>query len=142
MDYMLLAKELLSTKIKLNNLPAGEALIKMCEGEYYVLTFLFSNGSCAHPSQLSRSMAVSTARVAAILNKLEKKGFVQRSSDPDDERKVIVTLTDSGYNEVSLSIENVLIYLSKILETLGPEDAKEYIRIQKKLLASSAKIQL
>lgn len=38
---MLLAKELLSTRTKLNNLPAGEALIKMSEGEYYVLTLLF-----------------------------------------------------------------------------------------------------
>ncbi len=141
MDYMLLAKELLSTRTKLNNLPAGEALIKMSEGEYYVLTLLFSNGLCSHPSQLSRSMAVSTARVAAILNKLEKKGFVQRSADPDDERKVIVTLTDKGCFEVSLSTKNVLIHLSKILESLGPEDAKEYIRIQKKLLASCTKMQ-
>ncbi len=138
MDYMSLAKELLSTRTKLNNLPVGEALIKMSEGEYYVLTFLFSNGLSAHPSQLSRSMAVSTARIAAILNKLEKKEFICRSDDPSDERKVIVTLTDKGYFEVSASIENVLIYLSKILEKLGPDDAKEYIRIQKKLLSSCA----
>ena len=136
MDYKSLAKDLLMTRTKLNSLSAGEAMIKMSEGEYCVLAFLFSNERSAHPSQLSRSMSVSTARIAAILNKLEKKGLILRSCDPTDERKVFATLTDKGYFEFSDFLENTLLLLENILEKLGPDDAREYVRIQKKLLDS------
>ena len=136
MDYISLAKELLAIRTKLNNLPTGEAMIKISEGEYYVLTFLLSNGLSAHPSQLSRSMSVSTARIAALLNRLEDKGMICRTCDPTDDRKIIVTLTEKGNSEVSSIIKNTVLDISKLLEKLGEHDAEEYVRIQKKLLAS------
>lgn len=140
MDYINLARELLSIRTELNNLPIGEAMIKMSEGEYYVLTFLLSNGFSAHPSQLSRSMSVSSARIAALLNRLEEKGMICRTCDPKDDRKVIVTLTEKGKTEVSSTIENTVLCISKTLEKLGEYDAEEYIRIQKKLLLASSDI--
>lgn len=137
MDYKSLAEELLSIRTKLNNLPTGEALIKISEGEYFVLSFLLSNGSSAHPTQLSHSMSVSTARIAALLNRLESKALISRSCDPTDERKVIVTLTEKGVSAALELINSTVNDLSKLLEALGPDDASEYIRIQKKLLLAS-----
>lgn len=139
MDYVSLAKELFFVRTRLNHLPVGEAMIKLSEGEYSVLSFLLSNESFAHPSQLSRHLSVSTARIAALLNRLEKKGLVRRSCDPSDERKIIVTLTESGASCVSSGIENAIDGLSKLLEALGEKDAEEYLRIQKKLLSAADK---
>lgn len=137
MDFVSLSRELISLRAKLNNLPSGESMIKMSEGENRVLSFLLSNGASAHPSQLSRSMSVSTARIAALLNRLEEKGMICRSCDPTDDRKIIVTLTEKGYSKISSIIEDTVFDISKILETLGEDDAKEYVRIQKKLLTIS-----
>lgn len=137
MDFVSLSRELISLRAKLNNLPSGESMIKMSEGENRVLSFLLSNGTSAHPSQLSRSMSVSTARIAALLNRLEEKGMICRSCDPTDDRKIIVTLTEKGYSKISSIIEDTVFDISKILEALGEDDAKEYVRIQKKLLTIS-----
>ena len=64
--------------------------------------------------------------------------MICRSCDPTDDRKIIVTLTEKGYSKISSIIEDTVFDISKILEALGEDDAKEYVRIQKKLLTISA----
>ena len=67
MDYSALAAELLSFRTALHHLPAVRGLDELSGGEYFVLHFLLRHGGTAGPSELSRSLYASSARIAARL---------------------------------------------------------------------------
>ena len=68
MDYSALAAELLSFRTALHHLPAIRGLDEMSGGEYFVLHFLLRHGGTAGPSELSRSLYASSARIAASIH--------------------------------------------------------------------------
>ena len=78
-------------------------------------------------------MAVSTARIATLLNKLEERKHIQRLVDPDDKRQLIVVLTDAGREKILRHREEILPGIQAFLEELGEEDAAAYLRIEQKL---------
>lgn len=133
MDYMKLAKELLDIRIKLVQVPFVQILSKMERGEIFVLHYLVTHGGPIHPKDLSTAMAVSTARIATLLNKLEEKNQVRRYVDPEDKRQLIVVLTDEGRQKILQYRAEILPDIRDYLEELGPEDAQAYIRIEQKL---------
>lgn len=137
MNYPELASELLSLRASLDHLPFGIELSEMSGGEYFALSLLHANPSPIHPSDLSRAMNVSTARIAALLKHLEEKGWIERNPDKEDERKVSVTLTEKGKTLIAEKRRKILSRLCRILEALGPNDAFEYIRLQKKLISAA-----
>ena len=96
MDYSALAAELLSFRTALHHLPAVRGLDEMSGGEYFVLHFLLRHGGTAGPSELSRSLYASSARIAALLKHLEAKGWIVRTPDAADVRRVDVVLTEAG----------------------------------------------
>ena len=134
MDYSALAAELLSFRTALHHLPAVRGLDEMSGGEYFVLHFLLRHGGTAGPSELSRSLYASSARIAALLKHLEAKGWIVRTPDADDERRVDVVLTEAGAACIRERLGAVLDEVSVLLSALSPEEAAEYVRLQRKLL--------
>ena len=106
---------------------------------HFVLNYLLTHGSQAHPKELNREMAVSSARIAALLNHMEEKGLVIRKDDATDNRQVIVCLTEKGNALIEEKKAELLQNVIQLLEYLGPEDAQDYIRIQKKIIHGFAK---
>jgi MarR family transcriptional regulator, organic hydroperoxide resistance regulator len=45
---------------------------------------------------LSRRIGIETASSTAVIDQLEKLGFIRRKRDPQDRRRIIVTLTPAG----------------------------------------------
>ena len=133
MDYTSLAQELLTVRANLLQVPANQQLSQMVRGEMFVLNYLFTHEGAIHPKELSRQMAVTTARIASLLNHMEQKQLLQRRADPGDNRQVIVELTEQGRETIQSIRTEVIRYLRIMLEGLGPEDAQAYIRIQKKI---------
>ena len=77
---------------------------------------------------------LTTARIAAMLKSLEGQGMVTRTPDPADNRQVIVSLTKKGAALVEERLSGMVHSVAKMLEALGEEDAKAYVRIQAKLV--------
>ena len=133
MDYFALANELLRVRANLLQVPANQQLSKMVKGELFVLNYMATHEKVVHPKELSEKMAVTTARIASLLNHMEEKKLIQRNADPHDSRQVVVVLTDEGKRAIQRVREEVISYVSAMLETLGPEDAENYIHSQKKI---------
>lgn len=133
MDYNLLANELLNARTNLLQVPASQKLSKMLKGEMFVLNYMSTHETIIHPKELSQKLAVSTARIASLLNHMEEKKLILRYTDPNDSRQIVVVLTEEGRNAIQRIRAEVVSYLSSMLESLGPEDAEAYIRIQKKI---------
>ena len=55
----------------------------------------------ASQQEVARRMAVDRTTMVALIDDLEGKGLVQRQQDPDDRRKNVVVLTDTGRTTLS-----------------------------------------
>lgn len=137
--YHDLATELVSLNIQLFRLPAKQHLSQLTKGERFVLFYLLTHRFKAHPRDLSQNMLVSTARIAALLGRMEEKQLVARSQDPKDNRQVIVTLLPRGESAIREIYVSATQSVARMLEALGPEDAAEYLRLQRKILANAAR---
>jgi DNA-binding MarR family transcriptional regulator len=137
MDFDALAHELIleilqhppNLRWKTNEFSQGE--VKMLEYLY-----IFQDGLTA--GELSTKMNISTARVAATLNGLEKKRLIRRCADERDKRKIVVYLTEGGRITGQEKYERMLRRISRLFAALGERDALELIRLFRRVLSLSA----
>ena len=134
MCYEDIASELLKTRAEFLHVQALQEMSKMLKGELFVLNYLATHEQQTHPNKISKEMAVSTARIAVLLNRLEEKGFITRTDDPEDNRQVIVRLTEKGAENIAQCRKETLSHVTELLEHLGPDDARELLRIEKKIV--------
>ena len=78
---------------------------------------------------IATALEMSTPRVAAALNVLEKKGFVSRASVQTDRRKIAVCLTDAGRAEIEHIRQITEQTIEYLMETVGERDMFEFLRI-------------
>lgn len=136
MDYSELAAELLRSMHALRRFKPQRNINEAIQGETFVLGYIVHHGGEVLPGDISQEMDVSSARIAAALNSLEKKGLVTRQIDTNDRRKIIVGITQEGRNLAGKHNQAALGVAVKMLECLGEHDAREYVRIMKKLAES------
>lgn len=133
MYYQSLASELIRIRMNLLQVPASQKLSGILRGELFVLNYLYNRDERVHPKELSEKLSVSTARIASLLNHMEEKHLVVRETDLQDSRQVLVRLTPDGLDAIRRCRSDVLANVERMLEGLGPDDAREYIRIQEKI---------
>lgn len=133
MFYELLAEEYFEIRTRMMKMPKNRQMNRALQGELFVLEYLMAHDREAHPKDLSRAMAVSTARVARLLKHMEEKMLIIRRMDGKDNRQVIVSLTDEGVALGEEQHEESRRAIIEMLEKLGSEDAREFIRILKKI---------
>lgn len=61
---------------------------------------ILSTGLAVAPSLLGRRLGLTSGSVTAMLNRLERLGYVDRSPDPTDRRKVAVRMTPDAARKV------------------------------------------
>ena len=134
MDYHALAEKLIDLQYGLHQVPANRQLSILDKGIFFALNYLMAQHKAVNPKELSKEMAVSSARIAALLNHLEEEGLVRRTADPEDKRQIRISLTEEGAQLIHDKRAEVVDILAHTLSQLGPEDANTYIRIQTKII--------
>ena len=82
-------------------------------------------GETLSPSELAKDMMLSTSAMTNRLDRLEKRGLIERMMDPNDRRGQKVTLTDKGF---SLADEMVVTHVAteeKMLAKLSLEERNQ-----------------
>lgn len=133
MDYKVLANELFQNMIRTRKKSFHKKVDEMSHGERKILAYLTYGKNRVTSGELSEYLDLSTPRVASALNSLSKKGFIKRKKDEQDKRVVIVNITEPGKSFVKEEHEEAMGALEKILEKLGEQDAREFVRITKKI---------
>ncbi|QAT42781.1 MarR family winged helix-turn-helix transcriptional regulator [Aminipila luticellarii] len=134
MNYVELAEQFLQKSHQLQTYTHHKKIDGIMRGEAFVIIYISESGGKVLPSEISREMNISSARIATALNSLEKKGLITRQIDVSDRRKILVDLTADGK---SLAIEHkqmALVAATHTMELLGETDAKEFIRIISKII--------
>jgi DNA-binding MarR family transcriptional regulator len=133
MEYEKLAVELLENMKALFRAKMHQRVNDAIGGEVFGLQYIAMKGGSVLPGEISSEMNVSSARVAAALNNLESKGLITRRTDKNDRRKVIVEITEEGRTSVDKHLSKITGGTAKLLEMLGENDAREYVRITGRL---------
>lgn len=134
-DSELLAERLVDqTELLFRNGPQKQ-IGKHAQGECFVLRCLARSPKPLLPSDLSTMTQFSTARIAVVLNTLEKKGYITRAIDPADRRRVLVSLTSVGAEYVRSIRQQLRQRMQRLLAELGEADAEEYLRITERILS-------
>ena len=103
------------------------------QGTCLILNILRNAGQLT-AGEIAKRLDVSTARVAAALNSLEKKGCVERLKSATDGRMVVVRLTASGRATLESREEQLLAIIGRILGKLTEEELLSLLHIIEKLV--------
>lgn len=133
MDYKELSYEFLQMMYKHYQIKAQQKFSNAVHGEAFALQYIAQHDDAAVPSDIENAMSVSSARIATLLGRLEDKGWITRRIDPKDRRRTILKLTSKGEEKAKKSEQELLSLVTKMLEYLGEEDARNYMRIVGKI---------
>jgi DNA-binding MarR family transcriptional regulator len=133
MEYHSLADELLDGMKSLHSVKTQKHINEAYRGEAFILDYLYHHDGEVVPSDLGCEMEVSSARVASALNNLEKKGLVTREIDINDRRRILLGITEAGRRLAQQHHDIIHAAIAEMLTYLGEHDAREYVRIQKRL---------
>ncbi|MDR1465680.1 MAG: MarR family transcriptional regulator [Oscillospiraceae bacterium] len=135
MDYTESANQLLQVFAAARNGSAVFLHRQLLQGEAFTLHMLSQReDGTVQPGELAAAAKTSTARVAATLGSLEQKGLVTRQVDPSDRRKVLVSLTPQGREDIQEKQQHMRALAEKMLRALGEDDARELLRLARRLL--------
>lgn len=133
-DFFHLADELAETKRQMAKYHQINQIPEPDHGELFALRYLSDKETPVCPKDLSEAMHISSARIARLLNQLEKKNFIKRSVDPNNKRQTVILLLPAGREQQKKNVTEFRQRAITFLKALGADDAKEYIRLQKKIL--------
>jgi DNA-binding MarR family transcriptional regulator len=106
------------------------------EGEHNVLAALRRAGAPYEltPTELYRSLLVSSGAMTNRLDRLESAGLIVRTPDPDDRRRIQVGLTAQGREVIDAALDAHVTALAEMFDGLAPEDADALERILRGIL--------
>ena len=100
---------------------AKEIGINLTPTQWAALAKLTETGPCSQ-NQLGRLTAMDVATIKGVIDRLTARGLTETSSDPQDGRRLLVSLTRAGQAMAEKAAPNALAITR---ETLAPLDAKE-----------------
>ena len=86
---------------------------------------------------LARSIGLDTSTVAGVIDRLESRGLMMRSSSPDDRRVRLLNLTDEGLALLDEIQPAMLRAQQRILEPLSKKDQQEFMRMIRSVVTAN-----
>ena len=83
---------------------------------------------------LGRETAMDAATIKGVVDRLSRQGLVAMSPDPDDRRRLTVTLSDAGLAFFEASVETALAVSEGTLAPLDPEEQKTLVALLSRLV--------
>jgi DNA-binding MarR family transcriptional regulator len=92
------------------------------------LAVLEGAGRPLSPTTISERLLVTTASVTSLLDTLERRGLVARLRDPDDRRKLLVSLTEEGHQIVDRFLPEVVALQTAVMAGLSEAERQRLLR--------------
>jgi MarR family transcriptional regulator, lower aerobic nicotinate degradation pathway regulator len=104
-------------------------------GYHYRLLAALEEFGPASQAALGRRTSIDRSDVVAVLNDLAARGLIERSPDPDDRRRNVITITRAGTKQLRTLDEVVAGVQEKLLAPLSPGDRTRLVGLLTRLLA-------
>jgi DNA-binding MarR family transcriptional regulator len=86
------------------------------------------------PGSLAEAMMMSSGGTTARLDRLEQRGLIRRSADPDDRRGVLVALTESGGALVDAALTAGLVRQQELLAHVPARQQRQLAGLLRQVL--------
>ncbi len=103
--------------------------LDIAAGEWGVVTALAKAGEPLTPSQLADLSNVAPSSMTHRLDKLAERGLVERTPDAANRTRILVNLTDEGWQLFSLAIRGSDVMESDVLQDLSDTERGELARL-------------
>lgn len=84
-------------------------------------------GGTLSPTLIAQRVFTTTASMTSLLDTLERRGLVARLPDPDDRRRILVTLTDAGQQTVDEFLPKVVALQTAALARLSEPEREQLL---------------
>ncbi len=107
--------------------------------EYETLHALGGRGEPyrAGPTELAVETQTSPAAMTGRLDGLERRGFVRRLPSPEDRRKVIVELTDTGRDVWLAAMSGTGVEETRLMGRLSPREQEQLDGLLRRMLVAA-----
>ncbi len=139
--YHLLAAEFFSVLDGRPKAPHRDRVSGIMKGEMAVLRLLVKKKKHLNAGEISRELGMTSPRLAAVLNSLEKKKLICRQEVPEDKRRIRVLLTDAGSRFCEQKRQEAREDMARLLAQLGEADARELIRLMRRISKAMAELE-
>lgn len=124
----------------MRKLQSGPAFKALPVKEYDVL---FTLSRCPSGrlrlNEINDKVLLSQSSLSRLVDRLEKRGLVERTTAPDDGRGVLLALTDAGRElQKTIGREHVRDIATLVAPALTADEQRELLRLTEKLRASVA----
>lgn len=111
----------------------GLAAVEAHQYHFALLAALEEFGPASQAS-LGRRLGMDRSDVAARVNELAEQGLIERTPDPADRRRNVVTITPAGIQQV-LRVDRLLTEIQdELLAPLSPDERAELVRLLSRVL--------
>jgi DNA-binding MarR family transcriptional regulator len=107
-------------------------------GYHYRLLAALEEFGPASQAALGRRTSIDRSDVVAALNELAARGLIQRSPDPDDRRRNVITITSAGTEELRTLAPILAGVQDQLLAPLSAAERTQLIRLLTRLLEHDA----
>lgn len=135
MEYRELAEEFCQMHMMRKKKMTSVEETMPAQGEARVLFYLHHQEAEVLAGEISRNMMLSASRVTNILNSLEKKGLIRKRNDESDRRKVYISLTAGGREDICHKRRELIKRYENIFREFGMENARMFLDLTKKFSA-------
>ena len=103
----------------------------------YVVMMYFWEKKESNVKEIGKSLLLDPSTLTPLLKKLEEKGYITRERSSEDERNLVVKVTEKGLNLRDKAV-NVPVEMGKCIN-LSPKEAKTLYNLMYKVLANIEK---
>ena len=93
--------------------------------EYFLLQYVSSSN--LGPSEIAEALQMPAHAISRKLDTLERGGFLERTLDPNDARKRVLTITAKGKGMLQKASETINEEVESLLSALEPEALEQFL---------------
>ncbi|MBA3910242.1 MAG: MarR family transcriptional regulator [Rhodobacter sp.] len=108
------------------------AIPEVTTTQFAVLARLSETGPLSQ-NHLGRATAMDAATIKGVVGRLARLGFVATSADPDDRRRLVVTITSAGANLFAARKGTALAVSQSTLAPLDPDEREQLLGLLSRL---------
>jgi DNA-binding MarR family transcriptional regulator len=100
--------------------------------QWAAMSKLSETGPCSQ-NQLGRLTAMDVATIKGVIDRLTARGLTETSPDPEDGRRLLVSLTRAGQQVAEKAVPNALAITRETLAPLEPKERDMLVALLGKL---------
>ncbi|KHD44739.1 MarR family winged helix-turn-helix transcriptional regulator [Streptococcus hongkongensis] len=103
----------------------------LTQTQFAVLDLLNAKGTMKI-GELINSILATSGNMTVVIKNMEKKGWVERISCPNDKRSFLVSLTQEGRSVIDKALPNHIAFVEEAFSVLTEEEQGQLIKLLKK----------